>query len=129
MSFALTNASATFTDLMNCAFKYYLDTFVIIFIDNLLDNLWCEKDHVCPLRIILQTFIDKELYAKLSKCEFSLKSMAFLGHIISCDGIKVDTQKINIVQIWPTPISPTNVRSFFGFDGLYRRFLEGFSSI
>ena len=129
MSFALTNESATFMDLMNCAFKYYLDTFVIIFIDNLLDNLWCEKDHVCPLRIILQTLIDKELYAKLSKYEYWLKFLAFLGDIISCDGIKVDTQKINIVQSWPTPISPTNIRIFFGLDGYYRRFLEGFSSI
>ena len=55
--------------------------------------------------------------------------MAFLGHIVSGDGIRVDTQKIKAVQNWPRPTSPTDIRSFFSLAGYYRRFVEGFSSI
>ncbi|WMV46298.1 hypothetical protein MTR67_039683 [Solanum verrucosum] len=61
--------------------------------------------------------------------KFWLESMAFIGHIISSDGIRVDTQKIEAVQNWPRPTSPTDIRSFLGLAGYYRRFVEGFSSI
>ena len=71
----------------------------------------------------------KELYAKLSKCEFWLKYIAFLGHIVSTDGIRVDTQNIKAVQSWHIPTSPMDVSSFLGLDGYYRRFFEGFLSI
>ena len=78
---------------------------------------------------MLQILHDRKLYAKFSKCEFWLKSVAFLGHIVSSEGIKVDTQKIEAVKNWPRPISPTEVHSFLGLAGYYRRFVEGFSSI
>ena len=71
--------------------------FVIVFIDDILIYSRNEEDHVSHLRIVLQTLKDKELYAKFSKCEFWLESVAFLGHIISDDGIGVDTQKIEAV--------------------------------
>ncbi|KAH0784113.1 hypothetical protein KY290_003711 [Solanum tuberosum] len=129
MSFGLTNAPAAFMDLMNRVFKPYLDMFVIVFIDDILIYSRNEEDHANHLRTVLQTLKDKELYAKFSKCEFWLKSMAFLGHIVSDDGIKVDTQKIEVVQNWPRPTSPTEIRSFLGLAGYYRRFVEGFSSI
>ncbi|WMV18418.1 hypothetical protein MTR67_011803 [Solanum verrucosum] len=73
--------------------------------------------------------MDKELYAKFSKFEFWLEYVAFLGHIVSGDGIRVDTQKIEAVQNWPRPTSPTDIRSFLGFSGYYRKFAERFSSI
>ncbi|KAH0738661.1 hypothetical protein KY290_037366 [Solanum tuberosum] len=129
MSFGLTNAPAAFMDLMNRVFKPYLDMFVIIFIDGILIYSRNEEDHANHLRIVLQTLKDKELYAKFSKCEFWLKSVAFLGHIVFGDGIKVDTRKIETVQNWPRPTSPTEIRSFLGLAGYYRRFVEGFSSI
>ncbi|KAH0642176.1 hypothetical protein KY285_034832 [Solanum tuberosum] len=129
MSFALTNAPATFMDLMNRVFKPYLDMFVIVLIDYILIYSRNEEDHASHLRLVLQTLKDNELYAKFSKCEFWLESVAFLGHIVSSDGIRVDTQKIEAVQNWPRPISPTDIRSFLGLAGYYRRFVEGFSSI
>ncbi|KAH0760944.1 hypothetical protein KY290_017017 [Solanum tuberosum] len=75
-----------------------MNMFVIVFIDDILIYLRNEEDHASHLRIVLQTLEDKELYAKFSKCEFWLKSVAFLGHIVSGEGIKVDTQKIEAVQ-------------------------------
>ncbi|KAH0776452.1 hypothetical protein KY290_007863 [Solanum tuberosum] len=129
MSFGLTNAPAAFMDLMNIVCKPYLDMFVIVFIDDILIYSRNEEDHASHLRVVLQTLKDKELYAKFSKCEFWLESVAFLGHIVSGDGIKVDTQKIEAVPNWPRPTSPTDIRSFLGLAGYYRRFVEGFSSI
>ncbi|KAH0709023.1 hypothetical protein KY284_010450 [Solanum tuberosum] len=129
MSFILTNAPAAFMYLMNRVFKPYLVMFVIVFIDDILIYSSNEENHASHLRIVLQTLKDKELYAKFSKCEFWLESVAFLGHIVSSDGIRVDTQKMEAVQNWPRPTSPTDIRSFLGLTGYYRRFVEGFSSI
>ncbi|KAH0637918.1 hypothetical protein KY289_037833 [Solanum tuberosum] len=129
MSFGLTNAPTAFMDLINRVFKPYLDVFVIVFIDDILIYSRNEEDHASHLRLVLQTLKDKELYAKFSKCEFWLKSVAFLGHIVSGDGIKVNTRKIQAVQNWPRPTSPTEIRSFLGLARYYRRFVEGFSSI
>ena len=78
-------------DLMNKIFKPSLHIIVIVFIDDILIYSRNEKYHVIHLRIILQTFKHKELYAKFSKCMFWLKCMEFLGHIVSGDGIRVDT--------------------------------------
>ena len=77
--------------------------------------------------IVLHTFKDKELYTKFSKCEFWLKFVAFLGHIVSSEGIRLDTQNIEVVQSCPRPTSPTDIRSFLGLAGYYRRFVEVFS--
>ncbi|WMV08664.1 hypothetical protein MTR67_002049 [Solanum verrucosum] len=103
--------------------------FVIVFIDDILIYLRNYEDHASHIKIVLQTIKDREFYAKVSKCEFWLESVAFLGHILFGEGIRVDTQKIEAVQNCPRPTSPTDRRSFLGLDGYYRRFIEGFSSI
>nr|XP_016437642.1 PREDICTED: uncharacterized mitochondrial protein AtMg00860-like [Nicotiana tabacum] len=64
-----------------------------------------------------------------SKCEFWLNSVAFLGHIVSGEGIKVDRQTVEVVKNWPRPITPTKVCHFLGLADYYRRFVENFSSI
>ncbi|KAH0709589.1 hypothetical protein KY284_011016 [Solanum tuberosum] len=116
-------------DLMNRLFMHYLDLFVIVFIDDVLIYSRSEEEHVTHLRVVLQTLKDRPLFAKFSKCEFWLQYVAFLGHIVSSEGIRVDSQKIEAVKQWPRPTSPTDIRSFLGLDGYYRRFVEGFSSI
>ena len=69
------------------------------------------------------------LYAKLSKCEFWLKEVSFLGHVISGSGIVKDPSKVDVVLQWETPKSATEIRSFLGLAGYYRRFIEGFSKL
>ena len=92
--------------------------YVIVFIDDILIYSRNEEDHASHLSIVLQTLRDKELYVKLSKCEFWIKSVEFLGHIIFSDGIKVDTQKIEAVQSWPRPIFPIDIRIYLGLSAI-----------
>ncbi|XP_039015668.1 uncharacterized mitochondrial protein AtMg00860-like [Hibiscus syriacus] len=80
-------------------------------------------------RVVLQTLRDKKLYAKLSKCEFWLNEVAFLGHVISAEGIQVDPQKIKAIIEWKIPKNVSEVRSFLGLAGYYRRFVNNFSMI
>ncbi|XP_073119989.1 uncharacterized protein [Henckelia pumila] len=129
MPFGLTNAPAVFMDLMNRVFKPFLDKFVVVFIDDILVYSPSEEDHKEHLRLTLQTLREKELYAKFKKCEFWLKSVTFLGHIISKDGVSVDPKKVEAVMDWPRPKTVTEIRSFLGLAGYYRKFVEGFSSI
>ena len=129
MPFELTNAPAAFLDLMNRVFRPYLDQFVIVFIDDILVYSSNESEHEEHLRTVLETLRKHQLYAKFSKCEFWLSQVAFLGHVISTEGISVDPAKIEAVQGWKQPTSVTEIRSFLGLAGYYRRFVEGFSKI
>ncbi|KAA0046287.1 ty3-gypsy retrotransposon protein [Cucumis melo var. makuwa] len=129
MSFGLTNAPAVFMDLMNKVFREFLDTFVIMFIDDILIYSRTEAEHEEHLRIVLQTLRDNKLYAKFSKCEFWLKQVSFLGHVVSKAGVSVDPAKIEAVTGWTRPSTVSEVRSFLGLAGYYRRFVENFSRI
>ncbi|EOY03326.1 DNA/RNA polymerases superfamily protein [Theobroma cacao] len=129
MSFGLTNAPAAFMDLMNRVFKPYLDKFVVVFIDDILIYSKSREEHEQHLKIVLQILREHRLYAKFSKCEFWLESVAFLGHVVSKEGIRVDTKKIEAVEKWPRPTSVSEIRSFVGLAGYYRRFVKDFSKI
>uniref|UniRef100_A0A2N9GV60 RNA-directed DNA polymerase n=1 Tax=Fagus sylvatica TaxID=28930 RepID=A0A2N9GV60_FAGSY len=129
MPFGLTNAPAVFMDLMNRVFHEYLDRFVIVFIDDILVYSKSLEEHEDHLRIVLQILRDKKLYAKLKKCEFWLNQVVFLGHVVSMDGITADPSKIEAVVSWDRPTNVSEVRSFLGLVGYYRRFVEGFSRI
>jgi hypothetical protein len=69
--------------LMNKDFMKYLDKFVVVFIDDILVYSRSEEEHDGQLRLVLQKLQDHKLYANLCKCEFWLKQVAFLGHIVS----------------------------------------------
>ena len=81
------------------------------------------------MKIVLQTLREIKLYAKLSKCDFGLKEVSFLCHIVSAEGIRVELAKIEAVVNWKLPQSVTEVRIFLGLAGYYRRFVKGFSVI
>ncbi|KAL0551316.1 hypothetical protein IC582_010402 [Cucumis melo] len=124
MSFGLTNAPEVFMDLMNRVFREFLDTFVIVFIDDILIYSKTEAEHEEHLRMVLQTLRDNKLYAKFSKCEFWLKQVSFLGHVVSKAGVSVDPAKIEAVTGWTRPSTVSEVRSFLGLAGYYRRACE-----
>ena len=81
------------------------------------------------LEFVLKRLKEHRLYAKFKKCEFWVKQVTFLGHVISKDGVSVDPSKVEAVSNWPRPTTVTEIRSFLGMDGYYRRFVEGFSRI
>jgi hypothetical protein len=110
MSFGLTNTLAYFMYLMNKVFMEYLDMFFMVFINDILVYSRSEEEH---LRLVLQKLQDHRLYDKLSKCEFWLKQVAFLGHIISKGGIFVDPSKVQDVLGWNSPMSVGDIQNFF----------------
>ncbi|XP_056695154.1 uncharacterized protein [Spinacia oleracea] len=105
MPFGLTNPPAIFMDQRNRSFHVYLDKCVVVFIDDILVYSKDEQDHDKHLRPILDVLRKQKWFAKLSKCEFWLKEVAFLGHVISKDGVKVDPSKIKVVVEWESPKS------------------------
>ena len=129
MPFGLTNTPAAFMDMMNRIFKPYLDQFVVVFIDDILVYSKNIEEHMRYLRIVFQTMREEKLFAKLSKCEFWLDSIVFLGYVISKEGISIDPKKIEAVVNWPRPTNVTEVRSFLGLVSYYRRFIKRFSQI
>ena len=129
MPFGLTNAPADFMDLMNWVFQPYLDRFIKVFIDDILVYSSSSEEHSEHLRIVLQTLRERQLYAKLSKCQFWLDKVAFLGHVISVEGVSVDPKKIEAMVNWKPPKNVSEVRSFLGLAGYHRKFVEGFSKI
>ncbi|KAJ9566511.1 LOW QUALITY PROTEIN: hypothetical protein OSB04_002477 [Centaurea solstitialis] len=129
MPFGLTNAPAVFMDLMNRVCRPYLDKFVIDFIDDILIYSRSKEKHEQHLRLILELLKTKKLYAKFSKCEFWIREVHFLGHVVNKEGIHVDPAKIEAIKKWEAPKTPTEIRQFLGLVGYYRRFIANFSKI
>jgi hypothetical protein len=129
MSFGLMNAPAHFMYLMNSVFMPELDQFVVVFIDDILVYLKSMEEHEEHLRIVLQWLWEHQLYAKFSKCEFWIKEVPFMGHVVSPEGNAVDPGKLKEVLEWKPPTTVSEVRSFLGLAGYYRRFISNFSKI
>ncbi|GJT92951.1 putative reverse transcriptase domain-containing protein [Tanacetum coccineum] len=112
MPFGLPNAPTIFMDLMNRVCRSYLDKFVIVFIDDILIYSKTQEEHVEHLRLVLELLKNEKLYAKFSKCEFWLREVQFLGHVINGNGIHVDPSKIEAVKNWKAPRTPTECKTF-----------------
>ena len=100
MSFGLTNAPAYFMNLMNKVFMDELDKFVVVFIDDILIYSKSAEEHEQHLRVVLEKLRAHNLYAKFSKCKFWLEKVAFLGHILTAEGVAVDPEKVEAVSNW-----------------------------
>jgi hypothetical protein len=100
-----------------------------VFIDDILVYSRSEEENEEHLHLVLQKLRDHRLYVKLSKCEFQLKQVTFLGHVISKGGISVDPSKIQDVLSWKAPTSVGDIQNFLRLAGYYRRFIEEFLKI
>ena len=129
MPFGLTNAPAYFVDLMSRVFREYLNKFVVVFVDDILVFSKNKEEHSLHLREVLETLRAHNLKAKFSKCHFWRKEVRFLGHVVSKEGIAVDPAKVVAIQDWKVPKNATEVRSFLGLAGYYRKFIKDFAKI
>jgi hypothetical protein len=129
MPFGLSNAPTTFQALMNDVLRPYLRRFVLVFFDGVLiySSSWAE--HLQHVGIVLNALRAHRLHLKRSKCSFGASSVAYLGHVISAEGVAMDADKIAMVASWPAPRSARALRGFLGLAGYYRKFIRDFGII
>src|SRR3954469_18340771 len=129
MPFGLTNAPSTFMRLMNHVLRHFIGKFVVVYFDDILIYSRNESEHSAHIRQVLQVLRANKLYGNLDKCTFCKDKVIFLGYVVSKNGVEVDASKIEAIQNWPTPMNVSQVRSFHGLAGFYRRFVKYFSTI
>ncbi|XP_066166261.1 uncharacterized protein [Oryza sativa Japonica Group] len=129
LPFGLTSAPATFQGVMNSVLAAQLRQSVLVFVDDILVYSRSLEEHKNHLRQVLSTLTHHQLKVKLSKCSFAQQSLAYLGHIISAQGVATDEEKIIAVKDWPTPLSVKDLRSFLGLTGYYRKFVRNYGVI
>jgi hypothetical protein len=127
--FRLTNAPSTFMRLMNEVLCAFIGRFVVVYFDDILIYSKSLEDHLDHLRVVFNTLRDACLYGNLEKCTFCTNRVAFPGYVVTEQGIEVDPAKIEAIENWPQPKTVTQVRSFLGLAGFYRRFVNDFGSI
>jgi hypothetical protein len=128
MPFGLCNAPATFMRLMNDVLCPFIDSFVIVYLDDILifSNTW--QEHFSHVMQVLETLKKNQLISNLQKCEFGKMSLIYLGHMIGGGELRVDPEKIAAITQWPIPTSVTEVRSFMGATQYLRKFIINFST-
>ncbi|KAG1956839.1 retrotransposable element [Pimephales promelas] len=129
MPFGLANSPSVFQSFVNEIFRDMLNQNLIVYIDDILIYSETFEDHVRDVRAVLQRLIDNQLYAKLPKCKFHQTQIAFLGYIISAEGVTMDSSKVEAVVNWLQPINVKQLQRFLGFANFYRRFIRNFSII
>lgn len=128
MPFGLCNAPATCMRYMQHVLRDYLDKFVIVYLDDVL-IFSKREDHEEKVRLVLEKLLEVDLRLKRKKCVFGADSVEYLGHVISKDGVAMDPRKVKSILEWPRPKTVTDVRSFLGMVGYYRKFLKHFAEI
>ena len=129
MPFGLCNAPAAFQFFINDVLKEFLDISVIVYIDDILIFSEDEESHIRHVTSVLLTLRKHHLFCKLSKCEFHVFEVEFLGVNLTPSGLIMTDRKVKAVGDWPTPKSMRDVQCFLGFSNYYRRFISHFSHI
>ncbi|WVZ58363.1 LOW QUALITY PROTEIN: hypothetical protein U9M48_008642 [Paspalum notatum var. saurae] len=129
MPFGLTNAPSTFMRLMNEVLRPFIGLFVVVYFDDILIYSTSMHEHLEHLRAVFDALRAARLFGNIEKCIFCTQRVAFLGYVVTPQGIEVDSSKIDAIREWPTPTTITQIRSFLGLAGFYRRFVPNFSSI
>ena len=129
MPFGLTNAPATFQRLMERVLRRLTWEHCLVYLDDILIFSKSFEEHVTGLTKVLQKLREAGLKAKPAKCQFGRRSVNYLGHVVSADGLAPEDEKIRAVTAFPVPKSVEQVRSFVGLAGYYRRFVPDSSTI
>jgi hypothetical protein len=124
MLFGLTNAPSTFMRLMNHVLRAFIGKFVVVYFDDILIYSRTMEEHVEHIKMVLEVLRNENLYANMEKCTFCTDKVVFLGFVVSGQGVEVDESKVEAIKNWPTPINVSQVRSFHGLAGFYRRFVK-----
>jgi hypothetical protein len=127
LSFGLTNAPATFQAAMNAMFQPLLRKGVLVYLDDILIYSKTWEEHLSLLRQVLTKLQDNKYYCRLWKCHFGESEVEYLGHLVSEDGVRMNPDTVRPLFDWPIPKSPTDVRSFLGLAGYFRKFIQGYS--
>ena len=129
MPFGLTNAPSTFMRLMNHILRAFIGHFVVVYFDDILIYSKNMDEHNKHLKSVLEVFRKEHLFANLGKCSFGTDHVVFLGFVVGAEGLRVDEEKFKAIRDWPIPTNVSEVRSFHGLAGFYRRFVQDFSTI
>ena len=127
LPFGLTNAPAVFQNAMDSIFRDF-SAFVCVYMDDLLIFSKCHAEHMEHLRTVLGLLRKHKLYVKPKKCDWLKSELAFLGHLVGADGIKVDPCKIEVVRDFPAPRNLRELQQFLGLTNYFRRFVQGYSA-
>ena len=129
MAFGLTGAPGTFQGAMNCTLAPGLRKFVLVFFDDILIYSRTLAEHIDHLSQVMSCLRQDSWKLKLSKCSFAQRSVAYLGHVLSADGVATDPSKVQAIKDWPRPTTVHALRGFLGFAGYYRKFVQHFGII
>lgn len=129
MPFGLCNAPATYQRLMNTLLAGINGITCLVYLDDIIVFSKSFEDHLVDLREVLDRLLEAEILLKPSKCRFGVDQVEYLGHIVSAEGISPDPQKVEKLKNFPPPKNLTELRSFLGFAGYYRRFIRHFAMI
>ena len=130
MPFGLTNAPATFQALINTTLCKYLDIFVTAYLNDIL--IYTQrtlKEHIQAVKKVFKALQEADIRLQPDKCKFHVKTVKFLGSIITTDGIQMVKEKIKAIRQWPEPRNLKEVQAFLKFANFYQRFIQGYSQI
>ena len=129
LPFGLTNAPATFQAVINDICRPYTGKFVLVYLDDILVFSKSAAKHAEHLRLVLQRLPNREMFAKRATCAFNQPELAFLGHVVGSEGVKVDPKKTAVVRDWAVPRIVSDVRSFLGLTHYFCRFVQGYGTL
>jgi Reverse transcriptase (RNA-dependent DNA polymerase) len=114
---------------MNSVFRDLPDVYGICYLDDILVYSMSEANHQEHVTEVLRRLLKEKLFCKRSKCHFNRKQVKFLGHVVSSEGVAMQSDEVAAVMDWPTPSTNVELQAFLGLSKYYRRFILNFSAV